>query len=983
MVGASKKFRYSLHLHLSTSFLVLIALVGLSIGAISYYQTGNIINKLTSETFARIAKEVVQNTSRLFSPAEAVVNLLVAQDLVNAKNREQRLEHLDLLIQALDESANIVTVYVGYDDGDFFLLRRLPDDATQRLRFVAPADTVYVVQSIDREDGATHGSYVYIAADHSILEKRDQPTYRNYDPRKRPWFEQAGATTDQIKTAPYIFFTTGEMGTTVARRSQRGTAVVAADITMNTLAQAMQDSKVTTETELALVSKTGELIAHPDPDLLLYSAGNGIWPVQIKLDQLESAVLSSTFADYISGGLEYHVTDRVSEGRTWRTMATTVALKDAESYVLVLAAPTDELLAEANEMLRNTMIALAIGLLIFIPISIYLSRLVVNPIKELVAETDAIRRFDFSDPITIKSFITEVDDLSDSMDGMKATIRQFLDISTAIASEEDFDLLQKLLLDETIATCRADAACIYLLDSDDSYLIPSVVRNQKRETIPITLARLPLSNPGHPIAEAIETGKPAQTQIDSESDAEDKTLGLWQLAQKIGEEDNELVAIPLFNRSHELVGVLVLFMEEILEDSYLSFVSALSGTAAVTIETRQLIETQKALFESFIRMIAGAIDAKSPYTGGHCNRVPQITRMLAQAAVDSTEGCFKDFTLSEEDWEAVHIASWLHDCGKVTTPEFVVDKATKLETIYDRIHEVRMRFEVMKRDVEIKYWQGLCAGKDQQELNRQMELSLAQLDDDFAFIASCNEGGEFLDKDKAERIRTVAAYKWRRTLDDRLGISLAEKKRMDAATTTPPTLPIEEDLLSDRPEHRFVRDEREKIAADNPWGFNIDVPALLYNRGELYNLLIERGTLTAEDRYKINEHMVQTTIMLSELPFPKHLRNVPEIACAHHEKMDGTGYPKRLSREQMSPVARMMAIADIFEALTAVDRPYKKGKTLTEALRIMSFMCKDSHIDTDLFELFLKSEVYLKYANKFMVPEQIDAVNIEDYLPKA
>jgi len=193
-------------------------------------------------------------------------------------------------------------------------------------------------------------------------------------------------------------------------------------------------------------------------------------------------------------------------------------------------------------------------------------------------------------------------------------------------------------------------------------------------------------------------------------------------------------------------------------------------------------------------------------------------------------------------------------------------------------------------------------------------------------------------------------------------------------------LPVEEDLLSDRPEHRFVRNERENIVVDNPWGFNIDVPGLLYNRGELYNLLIERGTLTTEERYKINEHMVQTIKMLSELPFPKHLRNVPEIAGGHHEKMDGTGYPKRLSREQMSPVARMMAIADIFEALTAFDRPYKKGKTLTEALRIMSFMCKDNHIDPDQFELFLRSGVYQEYAEQYMRPEQVDAVNIEDYL---
>ena len=163
----------------------------------------------------------------------------------------------------------------------------------------------------------------------------------------------------------------------------------------------------------------------------------------------------------------------------------------------------------------------------------------------------------------------------------------------------------------------------------------------------------------------------------------------------------------------------------------------------------------------------------------------------------------------------------------------------------------------------------------------------------------------------------------------------------------------------------------------------MDVPELLYDRGELHNLTISRGTLTAEERYKINEHMVQTIIMLSRLPFPKHLHAVPEIAGGHHEKMDGTGYPKRLTRQQMSPLARMMAIADIFEALTAADRPYKDGKTLSQALAIMAKMRNEQHIDAELFDLFLRAGVYRDYAERYLRPEQIDAVDIADYLIEA
>jgi HD-GYP domain-containing protein (c-di-GMP phosphodiesterase class II) len=169
---------------------------------------------------------------------------------------------------------------------------------------------------------------------------------------------------------------------------------------------------------------------------------------------------------------------------------------------------------------------------------------------------------------------------------------------------------------------------------------------------------------------------------------------------------------------------------------------------------------------------------------------------------------------------------------------------------------------------------------------------------------------------------------------------------------------------------------------DNPWGFKLDIPEYKYNRGELYNLSVSKGTLSAEERYKINDHMTQTIMMLDKLPYPKHLRDVPKIAGGHHETMDGKGYPKRLTRDDMSMTARMMAIADIFEALTASDRPYKKAKTLSEAIRIMSFMRNDNHIDPDLFKLFLTSGIYKQYGEQFLAPEQLDDVDINKYLTK-
>ena len=261
-------------------------------------------------------------------------------------------------------------------------------------------------------------------------------------------------------------------------------------------------------------------------------------------------------------------------------------------------------------------------------------------------------------------------------------------------------------------------------------------------------------------------------------------------------------------------------------------------------------------------------------------------------------------------------------------------------------------------------------------LQDDIRVLIAELNAEFAFVAACNVGGEFLSPEKQQRLREIGQRRWWRTLDNRLGLSRDELARMPE----PVPLPAEEPLLADRPEHRIERSEADRMPEDNRWGFRMEVPELLYNRGELHNLSISRGTLTAEDRYKINEHMVHTITMLTALPFPRHLRDVPDIAGGHHEKLDGTGYPRRLDESRLGPTARMMAIADIFEALTAADRPYKPGKTLSEALKIMAFMRNDRHIDPQLFELFLRAGVYREYAARFMRPEQIDDVRIEDYL---
>jgi HD-GYP domain-containing protein (c-di-GMP phosphodiesterase class II) len=401
-----------------------------------------------------------------------------------------------------------------------------------------------------------------------------------------------------------------------------------------------------------------------------------------------------------------------------------------------------------------------------------------------------------------------------------------------------------------------------------------------------------------------------------------------------------------------------------------------SADAAVALDLRRLLKAQKDLLESFIQLVAGAIDAKSPYTHGHCQRVPVIAKMLAAEADGAAEAPFDDFHLSEDEWYELHIASWLHDCGKVTTPEYVVDKSTKLETLYDRIHEIRTRFEILWRDAEIECLEKRAEGTPEDPAaQRRLEERFEKIRSDWAFIAECNQGDVFMIDERIARVEEIGQQTWLRHLDDRLGLSHDE---LDRKTREPETgLPAVEHLLADRIEHLIERPGGGAVFGDNPHGFDMDVPENLYNLGEVYNLCVRRGTLTTEERFKINDHIIQTINMLGHLPFPRELRRVPDWAGNHHEKLDGTGYPRRLTAERLSIPERIMALADIFEALTATDRPYMRPKTMSVALKIMATMRDSGHLCPDLFELFLDSEVWREYGEEYLQPEQMDEVDLE------
>ncbi|MBS0335255.1 MAG: GAF domain-containing protein [Proteobacteria bacterium] len=556
--------------------------------------------------------------------------------------------------------------------------------------------------------------------------------------------------------------------------------------------------------------------------------------------------------------------------------------------------------------------------------------------KGAVDKTQALR---FSDEAA-----TAADDLVQRLEQLNA-------IGASLSAERDINRLLESILVAAKTITRADGGTLYRVTEEQTLrfeiMRTSSLKNYLGGTTgnPVPFYPIQLYKDGKPnhnmiAAHAALSGQTINVQDAYTAEGFDFT-GTRAFDAKTGYRSQSFLTVPMKNHENEIIGVLQLINAMHPKTGAIQAFSAsderlaesLASQAAIALTNRMLINQLEELFESFINLMNTAIDEKSPYTGGHCQRVPTLTMMLAEAVNETKQGPLRNFNMSDKDRYELKIAGLLHDCGKVTTPVHVVDKATKLETIYDRIHLIDTRFEVLRRDAEIdllkKKLELAESGRKAQagELEAAHRERLRRIDEDRSFLRACNIGGEAMRDYDIERVKRIADYRW-----------------TDVA------------------------------------GYQ----ASFLTEDELKNLTIRAGTLTQDERQIINHHIVATIKMLEALPWPKHLKNVPEYAGGHHERMDGKGYPKGLVREQMSVQARVMGIADIFEALTAKDRPYKKGKTLSESLDILGKFSMNGHIDPDLFDVFVRRKVYMRYAELFLDKEQIDTVDeskIPGYVP--
>ncbi|ASM48697.1 hypothetical protein PESP_a0447 [Pseudoalteromonas espejiana DSM 9414] len=524
----------------------------------------------------------------------------------------------------------------------------------------------------------------------------------------------------------------------------------------------------------------------------------------------------------------------------------------------------------------------------------------------------------------------------------RTNLHHFIDISIRLTTEKDASKLLEEILKVVMSISHSDAGTIYSVTENKQLKFETVINKSLNLYLggelgePVDFPNIDLFIDGKEnetaiVAHAVNSGDVINIP-DVYAALPFDMSAARNMDARTGYRTQSMLTIPLKDHTDDIIGVIQLINVKDqhgniipFSDELVTLIRSFASLGAISLTNSTLIKGMEELFSTFVETIAMAIDEKSPHTGGHCKRVPALTLMLADAVHNTDKGPLATFVMSDSDRHELDIAGWLHDCGKIATPDHIMEKSTKLETIFDRIEYIDTKFEIIKRDLEIDYQKQIISAM---KLNRPIEVlqferlldtELKQLSLDRAFLQRVNVGGEFLSDEDVANIDRIAS------------------------------------------QYQFVINEKQTP---------------LLSEDEVENLQIRRGTLTLGEREVMKRHMDVTKSILDTLPFPKHLSNVSEYALGHHEKLDGTGYPQGLTKDQMSIPARLMAIADIFEALSAVDRPYKKAKPVSECLTILGRMVEDNHLDADIFAVFVECEIYKQYINDFANPEQLDHVDL-------
>lgn len=965
---------YSLRISIALLFTALIFVLGAVLIIHSYERHRALALNDSAKLFSEVARNTAATASALYTPVEALIEQTARVSMLGSSINSLPIS-LDYFAESLASNSQMDAIYLGFDNGDFFLVRKLSSDVQSRLAFGAPDEASYVVQRIENDylRQPLHLTSYYSADLRLISVNSDFVT--GFDPRSRPWYREAIDANGTIVTRFYRFFTSGEIGTTLARRMRGGGVVIGADLQLDTISSSLGSPSLSESARIVLFTESGDIVGYNDTQWLnrrMRQAVDGKLRSPLVSD-IDVAEIRTLFDRFVAGERDGQLT--IDEGNgPWFGSISPINFGPDEIdtiYAAILTPERELLTGQLTVRLQSVLMSLIV-LAAAIAIAWRLSISIARSTEALALETKRIQLLQLDGPVTIRSRISEIDHLASTIDAMKSALRRFVELTNATLGELEIDALGDLAIEHIAPACEATSATVLLLSDDKRQL----VRVHSKPVTPDKKTRYEQAADYR--SDVIELPEKATSEtilcpdqhaayyrervwIDDITSTHDFDTEAYQ--------SHSVLVLPLLASNGELVGVIHLGDikqrqgKDLPANNWL-FAEALAAHAGLAFENQRLTEARRNSFEALIRLLARAIDAKSPHTGKHCQRVPILCTLLAEAASESTLPAFSDYSLTDAAREEFDVASWLHDCGKITTPDHIIDKATKLSTVHNRIHDIRTRFEVLWRDAEIKHLRTLLhdPGIDPLTVKQWCEQTQATLIDDFAFIAQCNVGTESMDSGAIERIRMLSERTWIRHFDSTLGLSAAELARR---TSLPKEqLPVRETLLADKPFHRIRRTAEINPWGDNPHGFDMSIPADEVNDGEIHNLTIVRGTLNEEDRFRVNDHVVQTIEMLEAIPFPRELAQVPRIAGNHHERLDGSGYPRRRNAGELGIEDRILAISDVYEALTATDRPYRPARTTQAAINSMRRMCENGELCPDLFELFVERGLHIAYAER-------------------
>ncbi len=1033
----SKKNRISIRLALGTLLVITTAITIAFSVSIQYYFLKNSELSNSLMRYQNISSQVRSTLSQLDSAARGIVD----ESAISIKLIDKVTDEGDLLLfmtTVLKHNPNIYSVYIANDNEDLFQVINL-NSANVRSRLYASADERWLRIKHQGIGKSRVKESVYYDGALNLKRKTIAPS--SFLPSQRPWYQNAGDSS-VTKTDPYLFHHLSVTGQTYSKRIQGSGAVFAVDYTLSTI-ESYFDSLDKTTFEAFVFLPDGRITA-TNRNVDIESKLPAVRPfrlteAQIELvkntpvlkvsNQLDWAPIDFAVTGHPQGyaidimrmiskltGLQFEYIN----GLSWKELVAQFGKGRIDILHSISAGSSISLPLTQKVPLYDTPFAIALrDTSLFKGPEKYQEPLIIGVLDGWTIEykfRDIFPNAEILKYPTLREALQSLDlaEIDAVLDSELVLLKKIDNLSIEDISVEQIPLE---LLDSryNLVLHSGQAGLAELIEqaieSIDEPALAYLENKWRDERIILThipykevaglIKREPLS-PG--IQEVIINGINHYVYIEKVDDEEQQYLSIVIPQSQIMDSVNKKVAFFLQVTLLALLLLLVVvwFIAipvvrpiKLLEkqsnliadrkygelkhiDSHIKEIHRLSRSFTNMARSLEHYEKeQKEFIDSFIQLVADAIDDKSPYTGGHCLRVPELAILLVDKAHQSDLAPFKAFSFKNEDeWREFRVAAWLHDCGKITTPEYVVDKATKLETNYNRIHEIRTRFEVLWRDAEIAALrQKMAPNANNEEIDCQLTNRKKELQEQFAFIANSNIGDEFMSSESQQKIAEIGKQQWMRFFDNTLGLSGQEISRLDQHAAS---LPARETLLADKDSH-IIKRKRDYYVEPSS-GINMDIPKHLYNLGEIYNLSIQKGTLTNEERFKINEHMISGIKMLNNIPFPKELERVPRYASTHHETMKGTGYPRKLSGDQLSIPERVLALADIFEALTASDRPYKTAKTIAEALAILHKMALENHIDKDVYRLFVETKVYQTYAEAYLCESQIDEVDEESLL---